>query len=161
MHRAGDSDSLGSHWQYSRCWLVQTFWRSLPIESLCSVVEYTNNKINFLRETGGDDKYHSIRITSSDNLFWFVEHHQYHAIVIQHHCSFVRIAKCASQYMLKGCNRKKISAVLHQLKLGSIIVPNVSGFWEKLKEKGKKESHSCQAIYLLFIKFTHLFVPAF
>ena len=39
----------------------------------------------------------AIRITSSEDLFWFVEHHQYHAIVIQQHCSFVRIAKCASQ----------------------------------------------------------------
>ena len=138
--------SLGAHWQYSRSWLVKTFWRPFPLKVVVVRLwgTQTIKGINLLRETGGDDKYHSIRITSSENLFWFVEHHQYHAIVIQQHCSFVRIAKCASQYMLKGCNRKKISAVLHQLKLGSISVPKISVFWEKLKEKGKKESHGCK-----------------
>ena len=51
---------------------------------------------------------------------------------------------CKMRKSIKGCNRKKISAVLHQLKLESIIVPNVFVFWEKLKEKGKKESHGCK-----------------
>ena len=84
----------------------------------------------------------AIRITSSEDLFLILENHQYHAILIT--TALQLRQNCKMRKSIKGCNRKKISAVLHQLKLGSIIVPNVSVFWEKLKEKGKKESHGCK-----------------